>query len=455
MHFGNTTRGAGGALRKDPKPGPTITTRPAAGEGRQARRQIPPFAGFAGLVAVLAVMPLGMPESNFARLLGGPGVALVATLAAIYGIRRWKPSPTAPWWWVVAGLALFFVGETAMWAAQTLDLPWSSLWVVVLSKAGYPVITVGLLRVASAQAKTDDRSAILDALVVGAAAALNLWLVIGDRFLADPFYTGSEKLTMALSLAGSTLVVVLTVRLLFSLSTHLPSVVMLLGALSALLVGGFLWASNTIQGAPIRDAGTGLCFAAGYALLGLAACHESAGERVIVADDRSVELRPHRLLLLVAAAIVPPALIIGETIGSPDSRHGLPIAGTAIVVSILVFVRMFGLTSRVRDLAERRGRDRFEAMVRHSRDIITVINPEGRIEYVSPAVREQWGYTPEECLGQELQSLISLEDSDQGRRHLDIAKELSPSSTHEFEIRIGHRDGAMRDYEVVATNLSE
>ena len=148
------------------------------------------------------------------------------------------------------------------------------------------------------------------------------------------------------------------------------------------------------------------------------------------------------MVLLVAAAIVPPALIIGESVGSSNARHGLPIAGTAIVVSILVFVRMFGLTTRVRDLAERRGRDRFEAMVQHSQDIITVINPQGRIEYVSPAVREQWGYTPEECLGQELRTLISLEDSDQGRRHLDIAMELSPASTHEFEVRIGNRGRA-------------
>ncbi|MFO7591516.1 MAG: EAL domain-containing protein [Acidimicrobiia bacterium] len=456
MHFGNTRRRAGGALLEDPAPidasRPVGSPAPAA---RAPRLQIPPFALFAVLAAMFAILPLGMPESDLARLLGGPGVALVATLAAVYGIRRWQPRPSAPWWWVAAGLTLFTLGEAASWAAQTLEIPWSALWVQVLAKAGYPVIAFGLLRVASAQAKTDDRSAILDALVVGAAAALNLWLVIGEQFLADTFYTSAEKVTMVLSLTGSALVVVLTVRLLFSLSTHLPSVVMLLGALSALLVGGFLWASNAVKGDPIRDAGTGLCFAAGYALLGLAACHESAGERVVVPDDRAVELRPHRLVLLIAAAIVPPALIIGESIGSSDARHGLPIAATAIVVSILVFVRMFGLTARVRELAERRGRDRFEAMVQHSHDIITVINAEGTIEYVSPAVREQWGYTPEECLGKQLQTLISLEDSEQGRRHLDIATNLAPSGTHEFEVRIGHRDGAMRDYEVVATNLSE
>ncbi len=460
MHFGNTRHGAVGALRTDPAPG-TPPTGPPAGAGPTVRasgtptRRIPPFALFAGLVAVLAIVPLGMPESSLARLLGGPAVALVATLAAAYGIRRWKPTPAAPWWWVAAGLGLFFLGETAAWGAQAVDLPWSTLWVSVLSKAGYPVIAVGLLRVASAQAKNEDRSAILDALVVGAAAALNFWLVIGDRFLADPFYTSAEKITMVLSLGGSVLVVVLTVRLLFSLSTHLPSVVMLLGALTSLLVGGFLWASSAVQGAPIRDAATGLCFAAGYALLGLATCHESAGERVVIEEDRAAELRPHRLVLLVAAAIVPPALIIGESVGTSEARHDLPIAATAIAVSMLVFVRMFGLTSRVRELAERRGRDRFEAMVRHSQDIITVINTDGRIEYVSPAVQAQWGYAPEECLGQELQSLVSLDDSEQGRRHLDIAMQLTPAGTHEFEIRIGHRDGAARDYEVVATNLSE
>ena len=321
---------------------------------------------------------------------------------------------------------------------------------------GFPIMAIALLRIASAQAKIEDRSAILDALVVGAAAALNLWLVIGDEYTSGSLHTPDEKLAVMMSLATSVLVVVLTVRLLFSLSTQVPSVVMLLGGLCALLMAGFLWASTALHGSPVRSTGIGLCFVAGYALMGLAACHESAGERVVVPGDETSELRPHRLILLIVAAIVPPALIIGESMGWFDGRdHGLPIAITAIVVSTLVFVRMFGLTVRVREFAERHGRDRFEAMVRHSQDIITVIDAHGTIEYASPAVTSQWGYTPEECVGWELRPLVGYADAEQARRHVEIAALLPPSRRHDFELRIGHRDGAMRDYEVVATNLSD
>lgn len=360
MHFGNT--------RPPSLLSPTV--RPTWSPTLPA--QIPVFALFAGMIALLAALPLALPGSEPARFLGGPGATLLATLAAAYGIHRWKPSPAAPWWWLTAGLALFFVGETATWAAASLGVPWSSTGIVLLSYLGYPVMAIGLFRIASAQAKVEDRSAILDALVVGAAAALNLWLVIGDRYFADGSHTADENLAMLLSLAATTLVVVLTVRLLFSLSTQLPSVVMLLGGLSALLIAGVLWASNAIDGAPVRSTGVGICFVAGYALLGLATCHESARQRIVVPADSTSELRPHRLMLLIAAAVVPPALIIAESLGWSDGRdHGVAIGITAVAISTLVFIRMFGLTTRVRDLAERRGRDRFEAMVRHSQDIIT------------------------------------------------------------------------------------
>src|ERR671914_1828347 len=57
-------------------------------------------------------------------------------------------------------------------------------------------------------------------------------------------------------------------------------------------------------------------------------------------------------------------------------------------------------TGVIRDVTERKQtEERFRSLVEHTSDIITILEPDGTIRYVSPAVERVTGYKPEEQIG--------------------------------------------------------
>ena len=73
--------------------------------------------------------------------------------------------------------------------------------------------------------------------------------------------------------------------------------------------------------------------------------------------------------------------------------------------------------------------DRFDAMVRHARDIIAEVSADGRLCYVSPNVKQVLGYSPEELLGQpfhgRLRPAAEKNNGSQDKGAVDLAKAVS------------------------------
>lgn len=119
-----------------------------------------------------------------------------------------------------------------------------------------------------------------------------------------------------------------------------------------------------------------------------------------------------------------------------------------------------GFSKVTRDITERKRTDdlireseeRFRLLVQNSSDVITVIDAEGTIRYVSPAIERTMGYRPEEVIGRSVFGYLLPDDLDRGR---GLFAEISsrPGVYPPVEVRVPDKDGLVRYLEVVANNL--
>jgi diguanylate cyclase (GGDEF)-like protein/PAS domain S-box-containing protein len=112
---------------------------------------------------------------------------------------------------------------------------------------------------------------------------------------------------------------------------------------------------------------------------------------------------------------------------------------------------------RARDEAEevlRLTASRFEAMVRHSSDIVVVIDERGMIRYVSPSATRVLGYEDAGVLAAPVFELIHPDDRD--LVIADFERKLTqPPHLDPMQFRIRHGDGTWHWMEAVGTNLIE
>jgi diguanylate cyclase (GGDEF)-like protein/PAS domain S-box-containing protein len=411
------------------------------------------FWTFAAAGVLIAVFNLAEADTSTARLMGVPCLALLAVVAVVVGCLRWQPEAVRAWTWIAGGLAFLFLGEVGTWVYQRLGSSTFPSMADAFHLAAYPALAAGLLTIAAAHATVRDRLAVLDSSIVAVAAALVLWLVLVEQYTSDASLTTLQK-TFSIAYPGAdVLLLALTVRLLFSVTTRSASIIMLFAGLAAMLVGDTLFALDGVHtGSGATGSIQGWILAA-YLLLGLAGLHRSMAQPA-QPPTGAVTVRSYRLVLLVLAAIVPPALAVAHELGWWHQRDAvLAVAVAGIVVSTLVLVRMWGLSSFVRVLAEQRGQDRFQRMIQHSQDVIAVVNAAGRLDYVSPAASAQWGWEPEDVTGGDLADYVFADDIGLLREHLSVTAALAPAATYEFEVRLRRRDNVVRFLDVVATNL--
>ncbi|MDQ1499078.1 MAG: hypothetical protein QOI86_2418, partial [Actinomycetota bacterium] len=95
---------------------------------------------------------------------------------------------------------------------------------------------------------------------------------------------------------------------------------------------------------------------------------------------------------------------------------------------------------------------RFRSLVQNSSDVITIVNPDGRIIYQSASVERAFGYRPDEIVGQPLQSWLHPEESATLLVFLE-SPPLPNEATSLVETRMRHRDGTWRDAETTVTNM--
>src|SRR5918995_147287 len=114
----------------------------------------------------------------------------------------------------------------------------------------------------------------------------------------------------------------------------------------------------------------------------------------------------------------------------------------------------------IRDVTERKGvekaikesEERFRSLVQNTSDIITILEADGTVRYVSPAVERVTGYKPEGQIG--TKAFASVHPDDRERALSIFAEVLKRGGLHPpVEFRVLHKDGSWRYLEHIVNNL--
>ena len=120
------------------------------------------------------------------------------------------------------------------------------------------------------------------------------------------------------------------------------------------------------------------------------------------------------------------------------------------------FVSQFqDITQRKRaEEALKESEERFRALVQNASDMVVLTDVDGTISYVSPAVEQVLGRSPEELAGKDGFDIIHPEDVPRARQFFtDVVSQ--PGVTSSVELRLRHADGSWRHIESRGTNLVE
>ena len=95
---------------------------------------------------------------------------------------------------------------------------------------------------------------------------------------------------------------------------------------------------------------------------------------------------------------------------------------------------------------------RLRSLMQNARDIIMLMDADGTISYLNPAVEEMLGYKPEDVVGTD--SFTPVHPDDAARvQHIFAGAISNPGVTSWMELRLQHADGSWRHVETYCTSL--
>jgi PAS domain S-box-containing protein len=108
----------------------------------------------------------------------------------------------------------------------------------------------------------------------------------------------------------------------------------------------------------------------------------------------------------------------------------------------------------LRDVTERRRTEaEFRALIENSRDLITVLAPDGTRVYCAPSFERALGHDPEDVVGQDAFDLVHPEDRTDIRETFDRLCASDQGTQERVEYCVHHADGSWRTVEAVGVNL--
>ncbi len=419
----------------------------------QIRALSPAPAVFLAATAVAGVAWIVLlHEAGTDALRAGFGVA--AVVAAGVGLVHLRPAPRLAWSLHVAALVAFVAADALTWWQRQSGVERLPVLDEVLFLVGLATLGLSLLARTPESRTHSDPFGPLDAAIFSVGAALLSW-----TFLVDPLLDGPPLSRVDLAWAASqpvvtTVLLVLGVRLLFGTASRTPTVILALAGAVVLLV--------TETARQMAEAGGGspdfvavqFGFAAGYVLLGASALDPSA-RRALELPSPDAQLHRWRVMVLIATALIPPGILLTQVVLATSPHRDDVIAATVatVVVFALALARLTLLVGSVQTRTVQAGEDRFEALVEYSTDVISVVDREGMIQYVSPAFRTALGRDPESHVGTALRRIAHADEVATLTTHLFQAASRPRHSTSRFETRLIAADGSIREFEVVAANL--
>ena len=374
-------------------------------------------------------------------------MSALALLAVPVGLRLFKPRDARPW--LVLGAAqLAFLVADALWYANALGNAPSGAAPSLADAfylSGYPLLAIGLIMFIRGRQPHFQLTAAIDAMYIGIAAVLVLWLVSIDGIVHDETIPFVQRVVEAAYPIGDVLVLSAAAYLVLIGRNGRRSLYLLVASIAALLAADVLSAvvgSTTITAAP--DALT----LSSYALFGLAALGPSMRD---IGEPSEASLRPEsnaRLLLVGGAIAVLPAFALYEKFFTNQVDFAL-IGVTGAITILATLLRMHELGA-VLGRAERR----YAALLANASDAFAVVSGDGRFRYVSPASERVLGYPIDETMTHSPLDFVYPKARTLAQTVLDrVASKRG--AQEEMEVRVRHADGRWRWLNVTVTNRTD
>jgi signal transduction histidine kinase len=307
-------------------------------------------------LAVEAILTAGYflmpPSSAKAACYSAVGVSSAAAL--VVGVRTYRPRRPLAWYLLAAGQLLFTSGDTInsayQWVLKT-EVPFpSSADVVYL--ACFLFLAGGLLQFARAQTPGRDRTSLIDAVIIATGAGLLSWIFLIVPYVRAPDLTLIQRLVSVAYPVADVLLLAVAVRLLRPGSRRNVASMLLTLALAALLISDTVYGLSQLTVGWVPGGALDLiwiCYALG---LGAAALHPSMTSLSEPAPVPTARLTWPRRILLTAATLMAPAMLVIQTARHQPLDVGVNAAGT-VVLFVLLTARMTGLAGQAARQEER------------------------------------------------------------------------------------------------------
>lgn len=277
----------------------------------------------------------------------------LAVVAALVALALHRPSSVAPWLLMAVGQLAFVVGDI-IWAVYAAlgEEPFPSI-ADVAYLAGYPLIAIGIALAVRRRIAGGDRAGLLDGAILATGAGIIWWAVaLGPlAAVADP-----EPVSFAISVAypaGDLLLIGMALALAATPGAKGTSYGLLLASLFATLGADLVYSVETLAETYATGGAIDALWLAGYALFAAAALHPSMAQLVEPRPVTVTLLGPVRLLLLGAAMLVGPGLLMVER-SSTDTVLVVVAIATAML-SALVLARLAAMVRHLdRDIERRK-----------------------------------------------------------------------------------------------------
>jgi diguanylate cyclase (GGDEF)-like protein/PAS domain S-box-containing protein len=169
--------------------------------------------------------------------------------------------------------------------------------------------------------------------------------------------------------------------------------------------------------------------------------------------------------LIPYAAVLPGFCLLLKAAHEQGTQPLVGLSIGTVILATLAFARQVAATRHtMRVLAEstaRIGEARFTALVQHSSDVITIVDPDGTIRYASPSMSTVLGHDPNKLVSTSLFALMHPDDVPGATQFLGELARYSRSRTNprsalgtlKREWRIAHANGDWMTVDNVGTNL--
>ena len=296
------------------------------------------------------------------------------------------------------------------------------------------------------------RATAIDASIITLAFAAVTWL-----YLVGPYATAATA--SGLPRASAPVVGVIDVVLVATGSLLMlggrregRSTLLLTGAIAALVASHLMFLWSALHGGHGVAGPDTVAWGAFCVLLAGAALHPSMRLLSVPAERTGTGLTRARLAVFAVASLVAPSVTIAQAVLHRPSHVVISIASG--VIFLLVLLRIADLVREHEALTESNLRDRFEArlgsLVRNSSDVVSIVDADGVVLYISPAALRLVGLDEAAAHGMDWWEFVHPDDQPGLQWFL---ADLGPGASGDVEYRVRDARGSWIDVETLATNL--